>query len=656
MNPSLVALSLAGIDTNLLVIQLLNGLALGVLYVLIASGLSVIFGMTDILNFAHGVLYMLGAYVALTVIDASGSFFVALLVAPVVVAVVGAGLERLTLHRIYDRGPIYHVLLTFGLVLIISDFVEFLWGPGQQLVSAPDVLAGAMQLGPIFYPRYRLFTIVAGSIIAIATWAIFRYSRFGLIIRAGAQDRGTVRVMGVDVAKYFTLVFGLGSLLAGAAGVLAAPFLSVSPSMGNNILIIAFIVVAVGGMGSYFGSVVAALLIAFLQTLSIVFLPALSGYLIYLAMLGILLFRPQGLFGAYEIRAETAKLSFSETIEPVSLSDRRVLAVLAVLAVIPLGLHTVISPYLLGLISLMFIWGLFALSLDLVMGYLGLISFGHAAFWGVGAYAVALTVTEVTNSFLLAVAVALVVTTVLAWAIGALSVRLTGVYFAMITFAAAQLLYQFAVSSPNITGGSNGMNIPDPTIAGVVDLSNPTIFYYLSLALLVGCYYVAVRVMDSPFGRVLAAIRESERRVSFLGYDTNKYKRRAFALSGAVGGLAGALFVSYQQFITPDALYWFVSGDVLFAMIFGGIGTLYGPIVGGAVLVGMEQIISSYVEQWRMLIGIVLVLIVLFAPRGLVSILLRMEGAVSNRGRPTEARPESGPEADGPPASAEGDP
>ena len=343
-----------------------------------------------------------------------------------------------------------------------------------------------------------------------------------------------------------------------------------------------------------------------------------------------------------------AKISFGESIEPVSLRDRRVLVLLGLLALVPLGVETVVSTYLIGLISLMFIWGLFALSLDIVMGYLGLISFGHAAFWGVGAYAVALTVTSVTNSFLLAVVVAIVVTTALAWVIGALSVRLTGVYFAMITFAAAQMLYQFANSQPNITGGSNGMALPPQRVLGVVTVNDPVLFYYLTLGVLLACYYVAVRIMDSPFGRVLAAIRESERRVAFLGYDTNKYKRRAFALSGAFGGLAGALFVTYQSFITPNALYWFVSGDVLFAMIFGGIGTLYGPIIGGALLVGMEQILSSYVDQWLLLIGVILVLIVLFAPRGLASILIKVQAFLGRAG-PWAGGPPAGEETETPP-------
>lgn len=625
MSVQFSVLATFGINTNLLMVQLLNGVALGILYVLIASGLSVIFGLTDILNFAHGVFYMLGAYLALSIVGATDSFFLALVLAPIGVGVISAAIERVSLHRIYDRGPLYHVLITFGLVLVITDVVELVWGTGPRLIQAPEILVGTLQLGPILYPKYRIFTIIAGTLLAVATWVTFRYTRFGLIIRAGAQDRKTVRVMGVDIAKYFTLVFALGSLLAGVSGVLAAPFLGVNPNMGNNILIIAFIVVVVGGLGSYLGSVVAAFFIAFLETLSIVFVPILSGFFIYLAMFGILLFRPQGLFGGYEIRSDVAKISFAESIEPVSLSDRRVLALLAVLVVLPLAQQWFISSYMVGLIALMFIWGLFALSLDIVMGYLGLISFGHAAFWGVGAYTVAMTVNQVANSFVLALLLAVVVTTVLAWAVGALSVRLTGVYFAMITFAVAQLLWQFANSTPDLTGGSNGMSLPPVELLGSVTLSGSQLLYYITLGALVGSYYVAVRVMDSPFGRVLAAIRESERRVSFLGYDTIKYKRRAFALSGAVGGLAGGLFAVYQQFITPDELYWFVSGDVLFAMIFGGIGTLYGPIMGGALLVGLEQILSSYTDEWRLVIGLILIAIVLFAPRGLASLLIKLD-------------------------------
>ena len=192
----------------------------------------------------------------------------------------------------------------------------------------------------------------------------------------------------------------------------------------------------------------------------------------------------------------------------------------------------------------MFVFGMLALSLDIVMGYTGLISFGHAAFFGLGAYAVGLTTLHVANSFLLAAAVAIAVSAAIAWVIGAISVRLAGVYFAMITFAAAQMLYQLAQTAPDITGGSNGLTgIPHIELLGTVNLSESIWGYYFALVLLIGAYYLAVRVMGSPFGRVLTAIRESERRTSFLGYDTNLYKRRAFAfsLSSAISALARAI-------------------------------------------------------------------------------------------------------------------
>jgi len=608
------------VNTTLVLTLVLNGIGLGVLYLLIAAGMSVIFGITDILNFAHGALYMVGAYFAMTIINTTGSFFLALVLAPIFVGALGMAIERTTLRRLADRGPLYYVLLTFGLMLIIQGVVELIWGKGQQLISTPAVLSGAVNLGPIIYPKYRLFTIFVGAAIALAVWAGFRYTRFGLIVRASAQDQRTVRVLGVDTARYSTLVFGLGAFLAGAAGALAGPFLNVNPSMGNSILVIAFIVVTVGGLGSFGGSIASAFLIGMINVFGSVYLPQFSAFLTYFVMFAVLIVRPAGLFGTYEIRNEIAKISFEETIPPVKVTDRRVLGLFGVLLVLPAGTLGLFSKYWLGVLSLMFVWGLLALSLDMVTGQIGLISFGHAAFFGVGAYAIGLLAVHVTNSFVAGVVLAVVVTMALAWVIGALSMRLSGVYFAMITFASAQLLYQLSLSYPGLTSGSNGMGIPDVTLLGVLDVSNTTTFYYLALVLLFALYYGAVRIMDSPFGHVLTAIRESERRASFLGYNPDKYKRRAFLASGAIGGLAGALFVTYQTFVSPNTLYWLVSGDALFAMILGGAGTLFGPIVGGAVLIGMEHVLSSYFTQWRMILGIVLVIVVLFEPRGLVSL------------------------------------
>jgi branched-chain amino acid transport system permease protein len=632
------------VNIDLLALQLLNGIALGVLYLLIASGLSVIFGMTDIINFSHGAFYALGAYFGLTVIDATGSFWIALLIAPVAMGVFGAIVERLTLHRLYDRDPLYHIILTFGFLLIITESIQTIWGPDPQQFVTPEILIGATSLGPIVYPTYRLFLIGLGAVLAVALWALFTFTNFGLIIRSGAQDAGAVRLMGVDVSNYFTLVFALGSVLAGVAGVLAGPYLNVMPSMGDQIIITAFIVVIVGGLGSLKGSVVAALGIGLAQTLGSVFVPQLTGFTIFLLMVGVLLVRPQGIFGEYNVRQEATKIEFEELIRPIPLRDRRVLALLAVLALIPVGVGIGYSSYVLILLSLTFMWGLFALSLDLVMGYMGLLSFGHAAFWGVGAYTTGLFSLHVTNSFVLAAAVTVLVTAVIAWIIGALSIRLSGVYFAMITLAFAELFHQLSLSWADLTRGSDGLSgLPTMELFGVglVNLGNTRIFYYFALVVVVGVYALSVRWLDSPFGRVVQAIRESERRLSFLSYDTDKYKRRTFALSGGIAGLAGSLLVTFQNFVSPEVLHWTVSGDVVIGMILGGMGTLFGPLLGGAIFVGLRQLLSSFTDQWRLVFGLLLVLTVMFAPRGLVSIQRQITTFLGSRSGPG---PGPGPE------------
>jgi branched-chain amino acid transport system permease protein len=601
--------------------------------------LSVVFGMTDIINFAHGALYALGAYLGLTVIGATDSFWLALVLAPLAVGVFGVLMERTTLHRIYDRDPLYHIILTFGFVLMITESIEFVWGKLPQFFATPAVLSGGLQLGFITYPRYKLFLIVVGVLVALVLWALFEFTEFGLVIRAGAQDADAVRLMGLNVSRYFTLVFALAAALAGLAGVLAGPFLNVTPSMGDQVIIIAFIIVIVGGLGSLRGSAVAAILVGLVQTLGIVFVPQLTGFLVYVLMIGVLLLRPQGLFGEYIVRAEQTKIEFDTHIVPVSITDKRVLGVLGVLALIPLGGGLLYSTYYVAILSLIFAWALLALSLDLVMGYMGLLSFGHAAFWGLGAYLTALFAIHVAPAFLPAFLLAIVATAVVAWVIGALSIRLSGVYFAMITLAFAQMFYQLALTWTDLTGGENGLSMPALSLLGVVDLGGITAFYYLALTVLVVIYGSAVYLLDTPFGQVMTAIRESERRMSFLGYDVNKYKRRAFTLSGAIGGVAGSLLATYQTFVSPETFFWIVSGDAVVAMMFGGVGTLFGPMIGAGIFVGVSEVLSSYVEQWRFFLGALLVLVVLFAPRGLASVYGALEAQLGLGGTPTTAGP-----------------
>jgi branched-subunit amino acid ABC-type transport system permease component len=277
--------------------QVLNGLAYGFLLFLLSVGLTLIFGMLDVVNLAHGSYYMLGAYAGLTVIAFVGNFWVALLVAPVVVAVVGAVVERSCLRPLYRRGPLDQVLLTFGLIYVFEDLVKGIWGGRIRSIPTPDLFTSSVNLWGAVIPSYRLFVIAFGLAMAVALWLLIERTRLGAIIRAGVFDAEMSAGMGINVSRVFTLVFAFGAGLAGLSGVIAGPIQSAYPPMGASILVPALIVVVVGGLGSLKGSLAGSLVIGQAETFGKVWLPGASMVIIYVVMALILLFRPQGLFG-----------------------------------------------------------------------------------------------------------------------------------------------------------------------------------------------------------------------------------------------------------------------------------------------------------------------------------------------------------------------
>ena len=301
-------------DYSLLVIQFMNGAQLGVLLFLVASGLTLVFGILDFVNLAHGSLYMLGAFVCASLTFALGSFPLAVLLALPITGVIGFAVERLVARRLYGRDHLDHVLGTFGLILVLDTAGHIIWGPQGIAVPLPDWLEGQTRLGAgILVPTYRLVIIGAGLLAAGGLFWLVNYTRLGMLIRAGAADREMVGALGIDIQTLFALVFALGAMLAGLAGMLIAPITEASIGMGGNIIITAFVVIIVGGVGSMKGAFVAALLIGMIDTLGRSFLddifklfmtsdaaetsaPAISAMLIYILMAVVLAFRPQGLF------------------------------------------------------------------------------------------------------------------------------------------------------------------------------------------------------------------------------------------------------------------------------------------------------------------------------------------------------------------------
>jgi len=277
--------------------QALNGLAYGVLLFLLSVGLTLIFGMLDIVNLAHGSYYMLGAYAGLTLIAVTGNFWLALLVAPAAVALIGAGIERTCLRPLYRRGPLDQVLLTFGLIYVFEDLVKWVWSGRIRSIPTPALFSGSVQVLGATIPSYRLFVIAFGLAMAGALWALIEKTRLGAIIRAGVFDSEMTAGMGINIDRVFAGVFAFGAALAGLSGVIAGPIQSAYPPMGASILVPALIVVVVGGLGSLKGSLAGSLIIGQAETFGKVWLPGASMLMIYVVMALVLLFRPQGLFG-----------------------------------------------------------------------------------------------------------------------------------------------------------------------------------------------------------------------------------------------------------------------------------------------------------------------------------------------------------------------
>jgi branched-chain amino acid transport system permease protein len=296
--------------------QSLNGVQLGMLLFLLAAGLTLIFGIMDLVNLAHGSLYMLGAYFAATFAAMTGSFIAGALLALIATLLVGMAVEVIAMRRLYGRDHLDHVLGTFGLILFFNELVRLIWGPAGMTLALPSEMLTAVQVLPgVYFPLYRLVIIVSTLAVALLLYVLVMRTRIGMLIRAGASNREMVGALGINIKLLYTLVFGLGAVLAGFAGLMQAPILTVQIGMGENILILAFVVIIIGGIGSIRGAFVAAMLVGLIDTVGRAFLPdlmrlflsanaastagpAFSSMLIYMLTAAILVFRPEGLFPA----------------------------------------------------------------------------------------------------------------------------------------------------------------------------------------------------------------------------------------------------------------------------------------------------------------------------------------------------------------------
>jgi branched-chain amino acid transport system permease protein len=291
---------MADISFGLIALQVLTGLALGCIFVLVATGLTLIFGMLNVVNFAHGAFYAAGAYIGVFAFGYTGNFWISLVVVPIVMAVLGMFTERYLLRPLYGRDMSYPLLLTFGLGYVVIEMIRILFGTDGIPFSAPAALKGSMFLGDLSFPRYRLFVMAFTAAMLVGLWLFIEKTPFGLIVRAGARDAEIVKVLGIDTSKVWLLIFALGTAIAGIAGFLAAPMRGVIPEMGVTVLIEAFVITVIGGMGSLPGAIIAGLLMGVVVSITSYFAADFSNIVMFAIMAVILIVRPQGLLGRPE--------------------------------------------------------------------------------------------------------------------------------------------------------------------------------------------------------------------------------------------------------------------------------------------------------------------------------------------------------------------
>ena len=595
------------------VAQLLNGLVYGVLLFLIAAGLSLIFGLMNVVSLAHGSFFMLGAYFGLSIFKITGSFWWALVLAPIPVIALGVLMELLFLRPLYRRGHLDQVLLTFGFTFVFLDLVQTLWGRTVLRLPAPPSLQGTVQIGLGVFSAYRLCLIGFGFAIALLLWLFLERSRIGAMVRAGVDNAVMAAGLGANIPALFTGIFGFGVALAALGGIAAAPVLGLYPGMDSEILIPAFIVIVIGGMGSLRGAFVGSLLIGVADTFGKAYFQSIALFLIYLAMTAVLLIRPQGLFGIKYSDVAIAP-AVATTSRPSTLQTRAAeFLVLLALLVLPF----LMTDYPRALVSEIYIFAIFAMSLDLLLGFTGLMSLGHAAFFGLGAYAVAVLGVQFGINAWLGVVAGVAIAGCGAALIGFFCVRTAGIPFLMLTLAFSQLVFSVALKWRDVTGGSDGIAIAEkPSFFGF-DLSNSLVMYFMALSFFALAYWGLRRLLNAPLGHAFVGIRENEQRMAAIGYPTRAYKLVSFTIAGAIAGLAGGLYAIFNGFISADAVYWTASGDILIMTMLGGAGTLIGPAVGAALVLLMKNVVSSYSEHWLAIIGVTFICCVMFFPGGL---------------------------------------
>jgi ABC-type branched-subunit amino acid transport system permease subunit len=584
--------------------HLVNGTVLGGTYALLGIGLTLIFGVMRVVNFTHGEFYTFGAYMAYALVALLRlDFYASLAIAALLGVALGAAVERILLRPLRNADIDSVMLAMIGAALFMQNAEMWAWGGVAKLVPSP--FSGApLVFGPVSVLPLRLFVLLVAVALLLGFWLLLDRTRIGTAMRATFQDAEAAALMGVPVGLVHTATFAIGSGLAAAAGSLLGPVFMVSPTMGDLVGLKAFAIVILGGLGNLPGAAIGGLALGYVEEFG-------SGYLSteyrdafgFVLIVLVLAVRPQGLVAA--------------------------------MAALPLAVP---DPYLLSILTSTGIFVIGAISLNLLLGYTGQLSLGHAAFFGVGAYASALVSLgfDVGIGFgvraslppqpaWVGFAAAVAVAALFGWLLGRLAFRVRGAYFVIVTISFAQVLRLVALNWVELTQGPMALSgVPAFTVwwpgEGVVDLTRKDQTYWLVLAVGVVSFLIVRQIVHSRIGRALVALRENETLARSVGIRATHYLVVATVVSAGIAGAAGSLFAHSIRIVDPDVFLFIYTVTMVIMVITGGKGTLWGPVVGGLIFGLLPDLLRGAAPpeaQW-MLYGAAMVLIVMFLPRGIV--------------------------------------
>ena len=592
-----------------LALQLLNGLSHATTLFLMASGLTLIFGVTRIVNFAHGSFFMLGALWSAHAVtnwwpgmaDTAWGYGAVILMGACVAALLGAVTEVLLLKRMRHAPQLYQLVATFGLTLALHDVMRWFFGPEEVFAPRFPGLKGAIQLGESYFPTWQLFTLALGPLVWLGLHLLLTRTLWGQRVKAATQDREMLGALGVNPAPLMLGVVMLGCGLAGLAGALQLPREPAHLQMDVNVVVETFVVVVTGGLGSIGGAFVAAVLIGVIHALGLSFFPQATLVLVFLTMAVVLVWRPQGLAGT-AAHAEQRESVPVFALWPVAGWGRALfVAVFVGLTLLAWGQ----GDYGRSLAEDVMVMMLFGLSLQWMMALGGLVSFGHAAFFALGAYGAALSHLHWGAGLPVALVAGMALALAVAVAFGALVVRSSGVYLAMLSLALAQMIWAGATQWVTLTGGDNGL-------IGLRLIATESRVLWdaaLGVFLLLAVAGMA-RVARSSRGAALQAVRDAPLRAAASGLPVQALRYQVFVGSATLAGLAGGLWAAFKGAVFPSVASVAMSVDALLVILLGGVQTLGVPAMGLIAAILAVVVISSMAgTQFRLRSALILALI-----------------------------------------------